>query len=360
MTRALILTSSGGNGLVAASEAIAAALSEVPGDWESRVVDLPSAVGSLSRFLVNDLYNSLLRRDVGLCGMYVRVGEILSFHSWGDRLEDARRIRSVILGEDPDVVVVASPWVLRSVARAMAGSGVPVVSVVVDLGRRLPLGWVCNDVARGVAPTEAAYDYMIERGMDPDILEMGGIIVHPRYLGDGNGRGEAGSVLLLAGYEGTRRTVHLAHRLLRIGSVSRLQVMCGTNSRLLSDLSFVDDERLEPHGFVHDMLPFYRENRVVVTKCGAATLAECIATGRPVVVDATSGVMPQEIGNVDLVRDKGIGMVCTSVKELAGQTYALLDDTSTLDGVRERIAGARALLGPHDVARVIAREVEAR
>ena len=211
-----------------------------------------------------------------------------------------------------------------------------------------------------IAPTEAARDYMIERGMDPGLLEMGGIIVHPRFLGDGNGRGEAGIVLLLAGYEGTRRTVHLAHRLLRIGSVSRLQVMCGTNSRLLSDLSSIDDERLEPHGFVPDMLPFYRKSRVVVTKCGAATLAECIATGRPVVVDATAGVMPQEIGNVDLVRDRGIGKVCTSVEEVAGQTGALLEDTGTLDGVRERIAGARALLGPHEVARMIAREVEGR
>ena len=360
MTRALILTSTGGNGLVAASEAIAAALSEAPGDWEPKVVDLPSAVGSLSRFLVNDLYNALLRRDVGLCGLYVRVGELLSFHSWGDRFEDARRIRSVILGEDPDVVVVASPWVLRSVTRAMAGSGLPVVSVVVDLGRRLPLGWVCNEVTRGIVPTEAARGYLVEHGMDPDILELGGIIVHPRYLGDGNGRGEAGSVLLLAGYEGTRRTVRLAHQLLRLGSVSRLHVMCGTNSRLLSDLSFVDDERLMPHGFVPDMLPFYRNNRVVVTKCGAATLAECIAMGRPVMVDATSGIMPQEIGNVDLVRGMGIGMVCTSVEEVAGQTGALLDDIGTLDGVRERIAEAQALLGPYDVAKAIVREVEGR
>ena len=139
MTRALILTSTGGNGLVAASEAIAAALSEVPGDWISTVVDLLTAIGSPSRFLVNDLYNSLLRRDVGLCSLYVQVGELLSFHAWGDRLENARRIRSVVSGEAPDVVVVVSPWVLRSITRAMAGSGVPVVSVVVDLGRRLLL-----------------------------------------------------------------------------------------------------------------------------------------------------------------------------------------------------------------------------
>ncbi len=360
MTRVLILTSSGGNGLVAASQAVAASLQEIAPNVEVRILDLPTYSSSPSRFLVNGLYNLLLRWDVGMCGLYVRLGEVISFHSWGHKLEDPRRIRGVIRREDPNVVVLMSPWILRSVAGALDGNGIHVVSVVVDLGRRLPLGWVCNDVDRVITPTKAARDYMVERGMHPDIVEMGGIIVHPRFLREGNGKGDRGSVLLLAGHEGTRSISQLAKELLVLDSISQLDVMCGKNERLLRDLKGWEDRRLRPHGYVPDMLPFYRANQVVVSKCGALTLGECIATGRPMVVDASSGVMPQEIGNVDLVTSEGIGIVCSTGKDVAHQTAQLLDDPARLDAMRERMTIARQLLGPHKVASSIIEVVEGR
>ena len=358
MTRVLILTSSGGNGLVAASQAVAAALQEIVPNVEVRVLDLPMYSSSPSRFLVNGLYNLLLRWDVGMCGLYVRVGEMMSFHSWGHKLEDPRRIRGVIRREDPHVVVLMSPWILRSVAGALDGHGTRMVSVVVDLGRRLPLGWVCNDVDKVVAPTKAARDYMVDQGMRPDIVEMGGIIVHPRFLDNGDSKGRCGSVLLLAGHEGTRSIRQLAKELLVHDSISRLDVMCGKNDRLLRDLEGLEDGRLRPHGYVPDMLPFYQANQVVVSKCGAMTLGECIATGRPMVVDASSGVMPQELGNVDLVNSEGIGIVCSTGKDVAHQTAQLLDDPTRLDAMRERITTARQLLGPHKVASSIIEGVE--
>ena len=108
------------------------------------------------------------------------------------------------------------------------------------------------------------------------------------------------------------------------------------------------------------MLPFYRANQVVVSKCGALTLGECIATGRPMVVDASSGVMPQEIGNVDLVTSEGIGIVCSTGKDVAHQTAQLLDDPARLDAMRERMTIARQLLGPHKVASSIIEVVEGR
>lgn len=358
--RVLILTSSGGNGLVAASQAIAASLEETAPNVEVRILDLPTYSSSPSRYLVNGLYNLLLRWDVGICGFYIRVGEVISFHSWGHKLEDPRRIRGIIQREDPSVVVLMSPWILRSVAEALNGNGIHVVSVVVDLGRRLPLGWVCNDVDKVIAPTKAARDYMVEQGMRPDIVEMGGIIVHPRFLDEGNDGGERGSVLLLAGHEGTGSIGRLAKEFLLHDSISRLDVICGKNERLLRDLEGFQDERLRPHGYVPDMLPFYRASQVVVSKCGAMTLGECIATGRPMVVDASSGIMPQEIGNVELVTSEGVGMVCSKGEDVAHQTARLLDDPTRLDAMRERMAGARKLLGPHKVADSIIAGVEDR
>lgn len=358
MTRVLILTSCGGNGLMAASQAVAASLQEISPDIEVRILDLPTNTSSPSRYLVNGLYNQLLRWDVGLTGLYVRVGEILSFHSWGHKLEDHGKIRGVVRREEPDVVVLMSPWIQHSVAGALNGHGTRIVSAVVDLGRRLPLGWVCNDVDRVIAPTEAARDYMVAQGMHPHIVEMGGIIVHPRFLRGGIRKGESGSVLLLAGHEGTQATGHLAKDLLAHDSISRLDVICGRNQRLLSDLRGFDDERLRPHGYVPDMLPFYQANQVVVSKCGALTLGECIATGRPMVVDASGGVMPQEIGNVDLVTKEGIGTVGSTEKDVARQTAQLLEDPTRMDTMRERIEGTRKMLGPHKVASSIIEGVE--
>ncbi len=349
----VVLTSRGGNGLVAASEALASAMRDVSSSVEAHVVDLPNEVHSPTQFLTSDLYNRLLRLDVGLCSWYVKISEWVRFHSWGHKMEDTRAIRECVLGMEPHAVVVVSPWILSAVARALRKEAMPVFSVVVDLGRGIPAGWVCNDVTMGVVPTEEARSYLVERGMDPRKMVMGGALVHPRFLRPPSDRCEPGSVLLLAGHEGTWNTLRLAKALLGAPAVSRLDVLCGRNGALLDRLRAMDDPRLRSHGFVRDILPFYLGAQVVVSKCGALTLAECIAVRRPLVVDGTRGVMPQEQGNVELVASRGLGHVARTMEEVVGGTVGLLEDDGRYDGIRRRMTKACGLLRPHGVAEAV-------
>jgi processive 1,2-diacylglycerol beta-glucosyltransferase len=349
----VILTSRGGNGLVAASEALASAMDDVSSSVAANIVDLPHEISSPTRFLTSELYNRLLRRDLGLCALYVRVSEWSRYHSWGHMMEDFSSIRKCVMGMEPHAVVVVSPWILSAVTCALRDEAIPVFSVVVDLGKRLPLGWVCNDVTKGIVPTEEAWSYLVERGMDPRNMVMGGVLVHPRYLKTSFNGYEPGSVLLLAGHEGTWNSLHLAKALLRTPTVSRLDVLCGRNEALLGKLRAIADPRLRSHGYVRDLLPFYLASQVVVSKCGALTLAECIAVGKPLVVDGTRGIMPQELGNVELVLNQGLGYVARTQEEVMGRTVGLLKDDGRYDGIMEGMTRARKLLRPHRVAEAV-------
>ncbi|MEE9115781.1 MAG: glycosyltransferase [Thermoplasmata archaeon] len=341
---------------MAGSEALKACITELYRNSTVTITDLPTVTRSFSRLLVNDLYNFSLRLNVSISTLYVHVGELMRFPSWSPGLENIRKIRDTILGEQPDIVIVTSPWVFKSVGRALKGTQIPLYCVVLDFGKYLPSGWVCNEANRCIVPTDNAMVQLIENGMDRSILKKVGIVVHPRFL-KGRRKGyEKGRVLVLAGREGYSNSYHVVKSLLESQRIVRIDVLCGRNKSLRRRVQSIPDTRIHTYGFVDDILPFYGACQIVISKAGSFTVAECIALEKPLLVDATHGIMRQEIGNALLVRDEQIGMVIDDVHEIVEQAELLIDHSEVYASILENIRNAKGMLDPYGVVREILEE----
>lgn len=353
MKRVLICTSNGGNGLISASEAIKYAIEARHRDYAASIVDIPTEAKLFSRYLINDLYNYLLRKGVAITAFYVNISSLIMFDKWSGLLEDTDGIKRTILARKPDIIIVTSPWILGSVARAMGGESIPVYSAVVDLGARLPLGWICNGVAACIASTEDARKYLVENGMNPSLVRVGGIVVHPKYIENCSARYENGNVLVLASREGSGNTYETVKALLPDSGILRINVLCGNNAPLRSRIEGIGDERVRAYGYVDDLLPFYAACQVVVSKCGAMTFAECIAVCRPLVVDATHGIMQQEKGNIDIMERLGTGVLAPTKEDLLSETIRLLADKDHYDAMTRKCRDAKVMLNPYGIADMI-------
>lgn len=353
MKRILICTSNGGNGLVSASEAIKYAIEARHRDYAVSIVDIPTEAKLFSRYLVNDLYNYLLRKDVGITALYVRMSSLIMYDKWSDYFDDTDSIKRTILARKPDIIIVTSPWILSSVARAMDGERVPVYSVVVDLGAKLPLGWICNEVTACIASTDDARKYLVDNGMKIDLVSVGGIVVHPKYIENCSAGYETGNVLVLAGREGSGNTYETVKALLPDKGIKRINVLCGNNATLRSRIEDIGDDRVRAYGYVDDLQSFYTACQVVVSKCGAMTFAECIAVCRPLVVDATHGIMQQEMGNTDILERLGTGVLAYTKESLLSETSRLLADKGHYDALTKKCRDAKVMLDPYGIAEMM-------
>lgn len=354
--RILICTSNGGQGLIAGSEALKECILEIEKDASVGIVDFPEKVKSLSRMLVNDLYNLSLRMNISLSTLYVQIGELLRFHRWGPALENKEKAREFILGEEPDIVVITSPWISKGIARALEGTRIPVCIVVLDLGEKLPSGWACSDVTKCIAPTDGALDALIRGGMDNGVLEKVGILVHPKYLRAQDTGYDEGRALVLSGREGCSNSYYATKGLLSSRMIERVDVLCGVNDSLKRKVKALEDPRIHTYGFVEDMLPFYRTCQFVISKAGSFTVAECLAMKRPLLVDATHGIMRQEIGNAQLVERTGVGKVIRNVPDILDQAELMMENPKLYASICESIKEAQGMLDPYGVAREILQE----
>src|SRR6185436_3008824 len=85
-------------------------------------------------------------------------------------------------------------------------------------------------------------------------------------------------------------------RVLPLAVNSNVLVICGRNRHLRWQISRLNDPRTRAFGFVDDIHRYVAASDLVITKPGALSTFEALATGVPPLLLAVGGVMPQEGG----------------------------------------------------------------
>jgi 1,2-diacylglycerol 3-beta-galactosyltransferase len=246
-------------------------------------------------------------------------------------------------------------------ARDRSAPGVPVVTVVTDLGRVHaawrhrgadlligprphpgvqgsrdgPGGWV----AAGLPVTEDFWHGPLLPG-ERALLR--------RSLGLRDGRF---LVLVTGGGEGSggmaRRTAAILRRFADVDVVA----VCGRNrglERRLGRLAAASGGRLRVSGFVRNMADWLRCCDLVVTKAGPGTIAEATCCGAPLLV--ASHLPGQESRNAEFVSRAGAGRHARSVRRLLAEIGSLRGDQERMRVMR----AASARLGQPGAAADIA------
>lgn len=374
----LFLIADTGAGHRSAANAIIAAMrllaDEAPGardpGWKAVVVD---AFADCCRFPLRNgvfLYGPAIQHSPRL------YGHLYHFTNTRTRFDTARRLcqpflrqglRRLIERTHPDVIVSIHPLLNHITLQVLRDLRlrVPVVTVVTDLVS-IHCAWMAPGVDACVVPTEAARRLALASGIPRKRIYLLGMPIHPKFAQPENRSREEiraalgiipalPAILIVGGGEGAGGLAAAVEAICTADLRAQLVVIAGRNEHLRADLERLRNRpRMPVHvfGFVENMPDLMHAAEILVTKAGPGTICEAMACDLPMVL--TGAVPGQEEGNIDFVRDNGIGAVIEASEHLAGALRELLNpDSPRLVALRQaarRISQPRASF---DIARLL-------
>lgn len=264
----------------------------------------------------------------------------------------------------PDIVVSVHPFMNHLALKLLRKSKleVPFVTVVTDLVTIHPL-WICPEVTACLVPTEAARDFALRLGVDPDKIEVCGQPVSLKFAAMAATkqklRQKLGldltrrAVLIMGGGEGSGPVFEIARTISRQVPPAQLMIVSGRNKALKEKLQAVRWEvPTQVYGFVDNMPELMRAADILVTKAGPGTISEAFIAGLPPLI---FGYIPgQELGNVRYVQEHQAGAYAETPAEIAGIVARWMDPNNSL---LQQMAHNAAGLARPDASLTIARKI---
>jgi 1,2-diacylglycerol 3-beta-galactosyltransferase len=374
--RVLLLISDTGGGHRSAANAIGAALDEVtsgphgePLRFEHRVEDVASHC-SFPLSKLGPAYSAALRFAPPIYGaLYHATNGRRRFRSVIRFCEPLyrERLRDLFLNYRPDVIVSVHPLLNHAALRARSDAkltGVPVITVVTDLGR-VHEGWLVPEVDAVVVPAREVYQRARERGIPSERIYLLGHPVHPKFEDVSNSKqqcrahlglpSEKTVALLMAGGEGGGKLLPTTLALAKSKLPLHLVVVTGRNAALRAKLDELAPSLPTPMtilGYCDNVPELMRAADLLVTKAGPGTIAEASLAEVPVVVyDFIPG---QEFGNLEYVRTNGIGVVALTTNDVVRSVRRIVANLERLQSMRDRQASVAPRGSSRRIAALIA------
>lgn len=325
MPRLLILSSDTGEGHNSAARAISEA-AETAGYQVSARKPLEES-GRLNRSL-GQLYNFLLTHRPGWVGPFTTcVNSLKPYERDIFYRSVTDYIRQFIEQERPEIVLSVHPMLNHLIQRWIAdnGLGIPCYTFVTDPFPPFWKGWTSPYVQRYFVATEEAGAELARSGVPPESIEP---VTMPLRSGFGpmadsdvaevkTRLGVQGDLILVnGGARGGGPLHHVVRAVREAAPSSWVLVICGHNQRIRRQLQQIGDPRLLAFGFVDDIHRLIGAADLVITKPGALSTYEALASAVPAVLSAVGGLMPQESGLFEAARNRGFGFAVHTLDEL--------------------------------------------
>jgi UDP-N-acetylglucosamine:LPS N-acetylglucosamine transferase len=377
----LILTSNTGGGHYSAANALENSLTQLsPGKILVKMTQVLEECGFFSRKAA-ELYNFLLRDHQDLMKYYfwainkLRPNESkLVFKSamgYGIRL-----FEKVV----PNVIVSVHPmtqhffaYILR---RLHLQDKIPLLTVVTDPYHGFWQGWACDDVSQYYVASDNAKQQLIEYGIGSHKIKVMGMPVHSKFqpveLAEKIAvRRELGladdmfTVFVNAGWIGGGNIPQIYETLVQQGSCNGLNIqvvfLAGRNEALRQQAHAVAQAAHFPvkvMGYTSEIDRIMKAADVMVSKLGGLTTFEALSCRLPIIADAVTPPMPQEMQTAAFLENTGAGLMLKQSDQVVSVVQSLLDSPSQYHALREA-AGIHGRPGASDqIARDVLRYLE--
>ena len=162
-------------------------------------------------------------------------------------------------------------------------------------------------------------------------------------------------ILILGGGDGIPKGEKILNELLQSKLNAEIAIVCGKNEVLQNGAENLkkkyDAEYLKIYGYVDFIYELVNISDIVITKCGASTIMEILNLKKvPVVNDY---IWEQELGNVDYLIEKKLGIYEPRIKKLPGVVKNLLEDEKLYSSYKENINKEKIYNGVEKVAEYI-------
>lgn len=350
--RILLLSVSAGAGHMRAAEAIRAFANQHGDQIEATHFDVMDYVPPTFRKLYADYYIGLVNKLPAVWGYLYQVTNDAAPDSSMQKIRrgierlSTRALRKAITAFKPDAIICTHFLPAEILARMISKGNLacPVWVQVTDFD--LHRMWVQDHMAGYFAANEEVAFRMRAQNIPAAHIHVTGIPIAPVFglaLDRAVCAAEFGldperkTVLLMGGGAGLGRLDTIAERLLAQADDFQLVVLAGKNATVLAALQILAANypgRLFPQGFTNQVERLMACADLVITKPGGLTSSECLAMGRPMIVNAP--IPGQEERNADYLLEQGVAMKACDAVTLEYRVGLLLSSPARLDEMRKK------------------------
>lgn len=257
----------------------------------------------------------------------------------------------------PHVVVSVHPLTQHIVAKILKelhlAEQVPLVTVVTDPCYGFWKGWACDDVSLYLVANDEARRQLLDYGIAENRIKVSGMPVDPKFREIDEA--DAQIARKAYGLDPDKFTVFLNGLDRRRKYSADLQ---GTRSRRIGRSGYlpcrqneqlrIEAEQIAKHakfpvkviGYSNEIEKLMQSANVMISKLGGLTTFEAMACGLPIIADATTKPMPQEAGTVQLISDRGAGIllkrsvdIVPTIRSLIGNSRQYIDMKAATAGL---------------------------
>jgi hypothetical protein len=240
-----------------------------------------------------------------------------------------------------DLLVSVIPHFNREIGEAWSSvyPERPFVTLITDLADFPPRFWIEPGKEQYViCGTERAVEQAREMGKDAShIFATSGMILRPDFYVDDhidplavrrelNLREDLPTGMLLFGGFGSRVMYEITERLEAAGLPLQLIVICGRNEAL-ADKFRARAWKMPVHivGFTREVHRLMYAADFLIGKPGPGSVAEALVRKLPVILECNRWTLPQERYNTEWVKEKRVGIVLKSFREIVSGVKQLLE-----------------------------------
>lgn len=245
----------------------------------------------------------------------------------------------------PHVVVSVHPLTQHFFARVLKELGlaeqIPIVTVVTDPCYGFWKGWACDDVSLYLVANEEARRQLIDYGIAPEKIKISGMPVHPKFHEVDEKVAQRArkafglnpdkfTVFVNAGWIGGGNIPQIFRELVRGELDVQAIFLAGKNEELRREAEEIAKGAKFPVkviGYSDEIEKLMQSANVMVSKLGGLTTFEALACRLPIIADATTPPMPQEAGTVNLLKEKGAGILLEKSSDIVPTIQHLVTNT---------------------------------
>jgi len=244
----------------------------------------------------------------------------------------------------PHVVVSVHPLTQHIFGRILRElkltNQIPLVTVVTDPCYGFWKGWACDDVSLYLVANEEARQQLLDYGVDSEKIKISGMPIRPEFrpADEKDARAarrafeldeEKFTVFVNAGYVGGVKMLDILRELVSGELDVQAIFLSGKNNDLRDKAEKVAMNAKFPVkviGYSDEVEKIMQAANVMVSKLGGLTTYEAVACNLPIIADATTPPMPQEAGTVNLIANRGAGVLLERTDDIVPIVRGLVED----------------------------------
>ncbi len=268
----------------------------------------------------------------------------------------------------PHLIVSVHPLTQHIFARILKelnlADQIPLVTVVTDPCYGFWKGWACDDVSLYLVANEDAQKQLIDYGISPEKIKISGMPVHPKFHEvDEKVAQEARTayglnpdkftVFVNAGWIGGGNIPQIFREFVRGDLDVQAIFLAGKNDELkreAEELAKTAKFPVKVIGYSDEIEKLMQSAMLMASRLGGLTPFEPLACRLSIIADATTPPMPQEAGTVNLIHQRGAGILLEKSSDIVPTIQNLLTDTNKYKQMK---AAAGSLSIPNSTRNII-------